>query len=117
MLRKRKFVVVSWDLNAGQDHKIKIINKPFGRVEESKYLGTTLTNQNSIQEEIKSRLQSGNSCRFSVQNLLFSTLLSKIGKINTYETIILPVALYRCENCSLTLTEEPGVWVFENIDQ
>ena len=107
-------MVVSWDLNAGQNHKIKINNKPFGKVEESKYLGTTLTNQNSIQEEIKSRLKSGNACYFSVQNLLFSTLLSKTGKINTYETIILSVALCGCENWLLTLTEEPGVWVFGN---
>ena len=78
-------------------------------MEKSRYLGTTLTNQNSIQEEIKSRLKSGNACYFSVQYLLFSTLLSKIGKIDTYETIILPVAVYGCKNWSLTLTEEPGV--------
>jgi len=45
-------------------------------VKEFKYLGTNLTNQNSIQEEIKSRLKSGNACYHSVQNLLFSGLLS-----------------------------------------
>jgi len=46
-------------------------------VEEFRYLGTTLTNQNSIQEEIKSRSKSGNACYHSVQNLLSSSLLSK----------------------------------------
>jgi len=46
-------------------------------VEEFKYLGTTLTNQNFIQEEIKSILKSGNACYHSVQNLLSSSLLSK----------------------------------------
>jgi hypothetical protein len=109
-------LVVSWDQNEGQNHKIKINNKSFGKVEEFKYLETTLTNQNSIQEEItsKSRLKSGNACYFSVQNLLFSFLLSKIGQINIYRTIILPVALYGCETWSLTLMEEPGVRVFEN---
>jgi len=50
-------------------------------VEEFKYLGRTLTNQNSIQEEIKSRLKSGNSCCHSVQNLLSSSLLSKHIKV------------------------------------
>jgi len=50
-------------------------------VEEFKYLGTTLTNQNSIEEEIKSRLKSGNACYHSVQNLLSSRLLSKNLKI------------------------------------
>jgi len=47
------------------------------RVEQFKYLGTTLTHQNSIQEEIKSRLKSGNACYHSVQNLLSSSLLPK----------------------------------------
>jgi len=53
----------------------------FERVEDFKYLGTTLTNQNSIQEEIKSRLNSGNACYHSVQSLLSSSLLSKNLKI------------------------------------
>ena len=62
-----------------------------------KYLGTTLTNQNSIPEEIKSRLRSGNACYHSVQNLLSSRLLSKNLKFTIYRTIILPVVLYGCE--------------------
>jgi len=41
-------------MNAGQSHRIKIDNSSIKRLEESKYLGTILTNQNSIQEEIKS---------------------------------------------------------------
>ena len=68
--------------------------------------GTTVTNQNAIQEEIKSRLKSGNACFYSVQSLLTSSLLSKNMKINIYRTIILPVVLYGCETWSLTLREE-----------
>jgi UDP-galactopyranose mutase len=56
---------------------MKINNSSFERVNEFKYLGTTLTNQNSIQEEIKRTLKSGNVCYHSVQNLLASRLLSK----------------------------------------
>ena len=63
-------------------------NSTFERVEEFKYLGTTLTNRNSIPEEIKSRLRSGNACYHSVQNLLSSRLLSKNLKIKIYVTII-----------------------------
>jgi hypothetical protein len=61
---------MSREQNAGQSHYIKIDNSSFEMVEELKYLGTTLTNQNSIQEEMKSRLKSGNACYHSVQNLL-----------------------------------------------
>jgi hypothetical protein len=83
-------------------------------MEEFKYLGTTLTNQNSIQEEVKSRLKSGNACYYSVQNLLSFRLLSKNLKIRIYRTIILPVVLYGCETWSLTLREERRLRVFEN---
>jgi len=75
---------------------------------------TTLTNQNSIQEEIKSRLKSGNACYHSVQNLLSSSLLPKNLKIMIYGTIMLPVVLYGCETWSPTLREERRLRVFEN---
>jgi len=92
-----------------------IDNSTFERVEEFKYLGTTLTNQNSIAEEIKRRLRSGNACYHSVQNLLSSGLLSKNLKIKLYRIIILRVVLYGCEAWSLTLREERKLRVFENI--
>jgi len=59
---KTTYMVMSGDQNAGQSHSIKSDNTSFEMVEEFGYLGTTLTNQNSIQEEIKSRLKSGNAC-------------------------------------------------------
>jgi hypothetical protein len=86
----------------------------FERVEEFKYLGTTLMNQNSIQEEVKSRLKLGNACYYSVQNLLSSSLLSKNLKIKIYRTIILPIILYGCKTWSPTLKEECRLRVFEN---
>jgi hypothetical protein len=72
----------------------------------SSILGTTVENQNLILEEIKRRLSSGNECYHSVQNLLSSRLLSKNVKVRIYKTIILPVVLYGCETCSLTIIEE-----------
>ena len=56
---KTNYMVMYLDQNAGQSRNIKADNSSFERVEEFKYLGTTLTNQYSVQEEIKSRLNMG----------------------------------------------------------
>jgi hypothetical protein len=69
---KTKYMVMSRDQTAGRSHSMKIGNSSFKRVEDFKYLGTTLTNQNSIQEEIKSRLKSGNACyHIGVESFVF----------------------------------------------
>ena len=91
-----KYMVMSRDQNAGRSHSIKTDNSSFERVEEFKYLETTLTNQNSIQEEIKNRLNSGNACYHWVQNPLSSSFLSKSIKSKIYRIIILPVVVYEC---------------------
>jgi hypothetical protein len=83
-------------------------------VEKLKYLGTSLTDQNCMQEGIKSRLNSGTVCYLSVQSRLSSRLLSRNVKVKIYKTIILPVVLYGCETWSLTLREENRLRVLEN---
>jgi hypothetical protein len=74
-------------------------------VAQFRYLEMTITNQNLIQEEIKRRMNSGNACYHSVQNLLSSRLLSENVRIRIYKTAILLLVLYACENWSLTLRE------------
>jgi hypothetical protein len=86
---RTKYMVVSRDQTTGRSHSMKIHNSSFDRVEDLKYLGTTLKNKSSIQEKIKDRLKSGNACYHSMQNLLCSFSLSKNLKIKTYRTIIL----------------------------
>jgi dTDP-4-amino-4,6-dideoxygalactose transaminase len=101
---KSTYIVMSRDKNAGQIHNMK--TESFEMVKNFKYFGTTLTNQNFIQEEIKSWWKSGNACYHSVQNLLSLSLLSKNIKIKAYRTTILSVVLYGCETWSLTLKEK-----------
>ena len=100
-----QYMVMSRDQNTEGSHGIKTENRSLEREENFKYLGTALTNKNSIQKEIKSRWKSWNACYHLVQNLFSSTLLSKIMKYMIYRTITLPVVLYRCETWSLTLSE------------
>jgi hypothetical protein len=107
-------MAMSRDQNAGQNNNIKVNYKYFKRVKQFKYLVTTPTSRESIQEEIKGRLNSRNACYHSVQDLLSFSLLSKKTKIKIYRTIILPVVLYGCETWSLTLREEHELRVFEN---
>ena len=111
---KTKYMGMSRDQNARQSHSMKIGNSSFEWMEKFQYLGTTLTNQNSIQEEIKSKLKSGNACYPSVQNLLSSSLLPTNLNIKIYKTTVLPVVLYECEPWSLTMRKERKLRVFEN---
>ena len=69
---------MSRDQNAGRSHGMKIDNRSFERVEEFKCLGTTLTNQNSIQEEIKSKLKSGSAYyQLSSESFVFQFAIQK----------------------------------------
>jgi hypothetical protein len=111
---KTKYMIMSRHPNPGQKQNIRIAKESFGSVANFRYLGTALTNQNDIHEEIKSRLNSGSPCYYSVQNLLSSRLISKNLKMKIYKIVILPVLLYGCETWSLTLREEHRLRFFES---
>jgi hypothetical protein len=112
-LEKTKYMLMSRK-KVAQKNSIKVANRSFEGVAKFKYLGTTLTGQNCMQEEIKSKLNSGNSCYHLVQSLLTSRLLSRNVKVKTYKRIILPAVLYGCESWPLTLREVHRLGVFEN---
>jgi hypothetical protein len=111
---KTKYMLLSRHQNSEENHDINVGNRCFENVANFRYLGTTITNQNLIQEEIKRRLNSGNALCHSDQNHLSCRLLSRNIKIRIYKTIILPVVLYGCETWSLTLRAEYRLRVFEN---
>jgi hypothetical protein len=109
-----KYMLLSRPQNSGQNHNIKIGERSFENVAEFKYLGTTVTNQNLIQKEIRSRLNSSNACYHSVLNLLSSQLLSKNVIIEVYKTVLLPLVLHGYVTCSVTLREVHRLTVFRN---
>jgi hypothetical protein len=111
---KTKCMLMSLSQRLGQSHSIKISNRSFEDVAKFKYLGTTITDEYCMHEEIKSRLNLGNSFYHSVQSLLSSRLLSRNLKVKIYKTIILPLVLNGCETWSLTLREEHRLRVFDN---
>jgi hypothetical protein len=98
---------------AGQGHGIKRPNTSFETLANFKYLGTALTDQNCMHEEIKSTLNSGNACSHSVQCLLSSHLVSRNVEVIICKTIILPVVLCGCETSSLALREDHRLGVFQ----
>jgi hypothetical protein len=97
----------------GQNQNIRIANESLGNVATFRYLRTTLTNQNDIHDEIKSRLNSGNACYHSIQDFCLPVSCKKV-KISICKAVILPVVLYGCETWSLTLREEHRLRVFES---
>jgi hypothetical protein len=111
---KTKYMLCHIVRRQDKKYSINIANRSFEDAAKFKYLVTTLTDQNHMHEEIKSRLNSGNACYHSVQSFLSSRLLSRNLKVKIYKTIILPVVLYGCETWSLTLREEHRLKVFEN---
>jgi hypothetical protein len=100
--------------NARKNREIKLTSISFKNIVRLKYFGTTLTDQNCNQNEIKRRLNSCNVCYSSVLKLLSSRLLSKNVKFRLYKNIIFLVVAYGCGTWSLILREKYRLRVFEN---
>jgi hypothetical protein len=92
-VEKTKYMFLSHHQNVGQNWDIKIANRSFENVSQFKYLGMTVT---------------------TIQSRAFCLLVCSKKKIRIYKTIILPVFLYGCETCSLTLRGEYRLRLFEN---
>jgi len=77
------------------------------------YLGTLISNDNSIEKEIQRRILAGNRTYFAAVNLFRSRLLSRGTKIQLYKTLIRPVVSYGAETWTMTKKEERALLIFE----
>jgi hypothetical protein len=75
---KTKYMVMSGEQTAGLGHNLEIDGSPIEMVEDFKYLEKTLTDQNSIQKEIKSRLKLGIACCPQCKTFCFPVCYPKI---------------------------------------
>ncbi|KAJ4440919.1 hypothetical protein ANN_10767 [Periplaneta americana] len=101
-------------LEANKAIGLKVNPEKTKRGGKIKYLAATITDINDTWEKIKRRINMGNACYYTVENLLSSSLLSNNLKVRIYKTVVLPVVLYGCETWTLTLREEQSLRVFEN---
>jgi len=82
-------------------------------VTEFIYLGTLISNDNSIQKEIQRSILAGNRTYFAAISLFRSRLLSRATKFRLYKTLIRPVVIYGAETWTMTKKEEQALLIFE----
>jgi hypothetical protein len=82
-------------------------------VKPSKYLGSIVTGNNSIEEEIKGRISLRNKAFYANQDLFKSKLLTENSKLRMYKTLVRPVVTYACETWVLEENIKTKLRVFE----
>ena len=82
-------------------------------VDVFKYLGSTVTWDNDVEEEVKLRIAGAAKCSWALKDILKSKLLSHRTKLQAYVTMIRPIATYASETWSLTKHIEHMLLVFE----
>lgn len=85
----------------------------FERVNEFKYLGTIINDQNKLRAEINTRIKSANKCFFALKKQFRSKFISRKTKLRVYKTLILPVLLYGSETWTLNLDIQRSLETFE----
>lgn len=86
--------------------KVELGRKSFKNSKQFKYLGSTLTNNNSVTQEIETRLAAGNKSYFALLRVMKSSIISRDTKIRVYLTVIRPVVLYGSETWTMTTRDE-----------
>jgi hypothetical protein len=99
--------------NLVQEEFIKVEEYKFRRVDQFKYLGSIITQDNDIKTKISMRLQSANKCFFGLTKIFRLRAISKNLKVRMYLNLLRPIVLYGAETWPLRKTEERRMAVFE----
>jgi hypothetical protein len=92
---------------------IEVEGKSYEAVNQFVYLGLQINSKNSIQEEIRLRIQTGNRSLFANKKLLNNKDLNAASELQIYKYIMRPAGTYGCETWAMTVTEQNRLLVFE----
>ena len=92
---------------------IKVTGTSCETVNQFIYLGSQINSKNSIQEEIRLRIQVGNRSVFANKKLLKNKDLNAASKLQIHKSIIRPIVTYGCETWAMTVTDQNRLLVFE----
>jgi sorting nexin-29 len=108
---KTKYMMVK---RRGVDHNnLQVGNNIFEQVQDFKYLGSNLNNQNNMHGEINIRLDAANRCFYALRTLFKSRLLSRKTKKHLYISYIRPVLTYACATWITTKGDDEKLLLFE----
>ena len=78
-------------------------------------MGSQINSKNSIQEEIRLRIQAGNRSVFANKKLMKNRDLNAASNLQLYKSILRPIVTYGCETWAMTVTERNCLLVFERM--
>jgi hypothetical protein len=92
---------------------IEVEEKSYEAVNQFIYLGSQINSKNSIQEEVRPRIQAENRSLFANKKLLKNKDLNAASKLQIYKSIVRPTVTYGCETWAMTVTGQNRLLVFE----
>jgi hypothetical protein len=108
-----KYMITSMLESRRKTQDLKIEGKSFMGINNFKYLGNMLSNDNRNVNCVKEIIQAGNMAYFANLTLLKSKIISRAAKLQVYKTLIRPVVTYGAETWNLTVTEQNILRIFE----
>lgn len=112
-IQKSKYMNVTKKAPHQQTNKIQIGVHSFDKVNEFVYLGSLLTSNNELKDEINRRISIANRAYYALLPIIKSKIIARKTKLNIYKTLIRPIVTYGAETWTLTKSVSARLAVFE----